>query len=539
MAGPHRPHGDCRRRGPGWPASWLARSRDAALLMLLSAFGGFVVRVHLEGLSFGYDSAIDVLGDASLALEPGWTGVVGENGCGKSTLLALIAGRLTPTRGRVRREPKDARVVYCPQEVEALDGAVRGFTLAWDKASLAWQARLGLDPGDVDRWPTLSAGERKRWQIGAALARAPEVLLLDEPTNHLDAEGRSMLLGALRAWRGVGLLVSHDRRLLDALTERTARLHRGELVLYPGGYGAARPLWLAERAGAEERAARAERALRAERARLASERRRHDAAKGALPTRARAKGPRDSDARSMARKFAAQKAEARLGRGVAKQGRAVAHAAVERDRHRLTKERGGAIALGHQGAARRWLCRLECERLRAGTRVLARDLSLAIERTSRVRIAGPNGAGKSTLLTHLVQHAPDRTSLLVVPQELDRAQRLRLIHEARALPPDARGRLLQLAASLGLDPERAMASEGPSPGEARKLLIAGGLARRVAGIFLDEPTNHLDLPSIERLEGALAAFPGALVLISHDDAFAEALTDTTWHLADGHLEILR
>jgi ATPase subunit of ABC transporter with duplicated ATPase domains len=507
--------------------------------MLLLAPGGFVVRVHLEGLSFGYDSAIDILGDASLALEPGWTGVVGENGSGKTTLLALIAGALTPTRGHVRLEPKDARVAYCPQEVESPDGPVRSFSAAWDKASLAWQARLGLDPGDVGRWPALSAGERKRWQIGAALARAPEVLLLDEPTNHLDANGRSILLGALRAWRGVGLLVSHDRRLLDELTERTARLHRGQLVLYPGGYGAARALWLAERAGAEERAARAERALRAERARLASERRRHGSAKGALPTSARSKGPRDSDARSMARKFAAQKAEARLGRGVAKQGRAVARAAVERDRHQLTKERGGDIALGHQGTPRSWLCRLECEVLRAGARVLARDLSVAIEGTSRVRIAGPNGAGKSTLLTHLVQQTRERASLLVVPQELDQAQRLGLSHEARALPPEERGRLFQLAASLGLDPERVMASEGPSPGEARKLLIANGLARCVAGIFLDEPTNHLDLPSIERLERALAAFPGALVLISHDDAFADALTDTTWHLGDGHLEILR
>ncbi len=97
--------------------------------------------------------------------------------------------------------------------------------------------------------------------------------------------------------------------------------------------------------------------------------------------------------------------------------------------------------------------------------------------------------------------------------------------------------MLQLVAALGCDPERLLASEAPSPGEARKLGIAGGLGRRVWALLLDEPTNHLDLPSIERLEAMLASYPGALVMVTHDQGLAAACTDETWRLAGGRLAI--
>jgi ATPase subunit of ABC transporter with duplicated ATPase domains len=97
----------------------------------------------------------------------------------------------------------------------------------------------------------------------------------------------------------------------------------------------------------------------------------------------------------------------------------------------------------------------------------------------------------------------------------------------------ARGRLGQLVDALGIDPDRATRSTSPSPGETRKLALALGLVREPQVILLDEPTNHLDLDSTERLEAALAGYPGALVVISHDARFAEALCDTTWTIADG------
>jgi len=105
------------------------------------------------------------------------------------------------------------------------------------------------------------------------------------------------------------------------------------------------------------------------------------------------------------------------------------------------------------------------------------------------------------------------------------------------LPPDARGPTLSLVAALGTDPDRLLASGAPSAGEVRKLLLAEGLARRPWAVVLDEPTNHLDLPTVERLAAALVAYPGALLLVTHDDALAEACTTTRWELHDRRLVV--
>ena len=115
--------------------------------------------------------------------------------------------------------------------------------------------------------------------------------------------------------------------------------------------------------------------------------------------------------------------------------------------------------------------------------------------------------------------------------------RRELLDEVRALSPETRGRVLNVTSALGVDPAQLLASRDPSPGEARKLTLAWGMARNAWALILDEPTNHLDLPSIERLESALVAFPGAVLLVSHDEQFARACTSTVWNIADGRVRI--
>jgi ATPase subunit of ABC transporter with duplicated ATPase domains len=226
--------------------------------------------VRIERLSFAHSGSLPLLSDVSAHLPAGFTGLVGENGSGKSTLLRLVAGDLEPSGGRVRLEPPGARVVLCSQRVDG-DPApeVRALGSRGDGDARALRDVLRLDPAALARWPTLSPGERKRWQVGAALASDADVLLLDEPTNHADGEARAWIAAALARFRGVGIVVSHDRALLDAVTTRTLRLHRGALSLHDRSYGPARAAWEAEAARAWERRAEAQRQVRKAEKRLA------------------------------------------------------------------------------------------------------------------------------------------------------------------------------------------------------------------------------------------------------------------------------
>ncbi len=174
-----------------------------------------VLDVHGVGVAFAASSPI--IRDAEFRLVPGWYGLVGANAPASPPSCAC-----SPVSSRRWREPSGASPgtpasFLCPQEVDGLTEDVRSF--ANDDGGLAFElrGRLVLLEGEIERWPTLSPGERKRWQIGAALAREPDILLLDEPTNHLDAAGRRLLVGALGRFRGIGVVVSHDRALLDEL----------------------------------------------------------------------------------------------------------------------------------------------------------------------------------------------------------------------------------------------------------------------------------------------------------------------------------
>jgi ATPase subunit of ABC transporter with duplicated ATPase domains len=433
-------------------------------------------------------------------------------------------------------------VLLCPQGVERAGAAEAALAARDDGEARRLRATLGLEPGDLARWASLSPGERKRWQLGAALAAEPAVLLLDEPTNHADAGARAALVRALRAFRGVGLVVSHDRALLDELTTRTLRLHRGEARPWPFAYGEARAAWTAEAraAWAARDAAQAE-ARRAAR-RLADARRARASADAARSGRGRDR--HDSDARTLGAKTVVAWAEDRLGREVGKLRREVERAREAIPAAPAAEELGRSVFVGWERAPRPWLLGLDGVDLRAGGepggRVLVEGASLRLGREDRVRLAGPNGAGKTTLLEALLARAtlpPER--LLFLPQEPAPGAGEALLAEVRALAPEPRGRVLSVVAALGSDPARLLApgAGAPSPGEGRKLALALGLGRHAWALVLDEPTNHLDLPAIERLEAALAAYPGALLLVTHDDRLAAAVTRTTWRIASGRVDV--
>lgn len=492
--------------------------------------------VRLERLAFAHGDAVPILEETDLVLTQGWTGLVGENGSGKTTLLRLLAGELQPRSGRIRLGPEGAAVMVCSQEVEAVDDSMRVFAQRADGVAHRLRGMLRLAPKMLDQWPALSPGQRKRWQIGTALADDPEILLLDEPTNHLDAEARALVVTSLRRFGGLGVLVSHDRGLLESLTDRTLRLHRGIARLYAGSYGEARALWEAELQGAWSRRSEAQQEARRAALKLANARRTRDAAERSMSGRHR--NPKDRDARSTGAKTLRSWAEGRLGGDVTRLRATAERAARAVPEAPSQVELGRSIFLGFSPSPGRVLLSLDAAEIRAGDVTLLQDVHVVVRRHDRLRLEGPNGSGKSTLLrTLLAASSLCEDRLLFLPQELPARREQELLAEVRSLVPDVRGRVLSLVAALGTDPDRVLSSQAPSPGEARKLLLALGLARHAWGVVLDEPTNHLDLPTIERLEEALVAYPGAIVLVTHDDAFARRCTERTWRIEERRVVI--
>ena len=147
-------------------------------------------------------------------------------------------------------------------------------------------------------------------------------------------------------------------------------------------------------------------------------------------------------------------------------------------------------------------------------------------------IVGDNGTGKTTLVKRIVEGIPKVTRALYIPQEPEEAQKRAALDAVRSLPSGQRGRALSVIAQLNSDPERILEGDTISPGEMRKLMLALGILESPEIIVMDEPTNHLDLGSIEALERLLSAYPGALLLVSHDASLVEAATSITWSIRE-------
>ncbi|HTU61052.1 MAG TPA: ATP-binding cassette domain-containing protein, partial [Polyangiales bacterium] len=363
------------------------------------------------------------------------------------------------------------------------------------------------------------------------------VLLLDEPTNHLDRAGRAWLIDALRMHRGIGVIVSHDRALLNELTEQTLRLTAAEIQIYSGAYDQARETWELEEVHARSARGAAQARVQAIKGRMQQARVAQRGAAANKSASKRMKDKNDSDARGILASTKAAWADAAHGRKVEVLGRELQRAQHELSGMRVHKELGSRVFAEFVPAPSPHIGFIEAHTLYAGEHAVVELPAITLHRDDRVLIEGPNGVGKSTLLGHLAaQLRLPESERLVLPQELPPQAAKEMLSELRALDPESRGRVLNIVAGLGVDPDRLLISEQPSPGEARKLCLALGFANKARVLVLDEPENHLDLPAIERLEAALVEYPGALYLVTHDQTLALRCTQQTLSItptADG------
>ncbi|MEY2935337.1 MAG: hypothetical protein RL033_6086 [Pseudomonadota bacterium] len=501
-----------------------------------------MTRILIEELSFSYGPPL--FERLSLTFESGWSGLVGANGSGKTTLLRLLTGELQPLAGRVHVAPQGT-VAWCRQQSHDQRTELEPFAADTSAAAHRWRGLLDVDSASLERWEQLSAGERKRWQLAQVLAQEPDVLLLDEPTNHLDEAARHLLQQALARFRGVGILVSHDRALLDALTRRTLRIVGGlagsSIELCPGNYTASARQWQARR----EATVAAKTSLQQEQRRVAQ--RRHAQRERALQANAqrntsrRMKDANDSDARSILAQNRAESAARRLAQDASALASRLGRLEQELAGLHVERERGSELFADYTPWPKPHVLRLELGGgLHAGERRLLGPCTLDVGRQDKLVVRGPNGTGKTQLLRELERQNPRAFACsLHLAQSLPEGARQELGARLRNLPAIQRGRVLQLVACLGSDPAAVLASSAWSPGETRKVALALGLAAQVPALILDEPTNHFDLPSIERLERLLQAFPGCLVLVTHDPVLAQRVATRTLELRGGELHETR
>jgi ATP-binding cassette subfamily F protein uup len=443
--------------------------------------------------------------------------LVGRNGSGKSTLFKIAAGLVQPDAGTVFVQPS-VTVRYLPQEPD-----LTGF------ASTADFVAAGLAPGDDphrartlledlgltgDEDPaTLSGGEARRAALAQVLAPEPDVLLLDEPTNHLDIGAIEALEALLKRQRSAIVLISHDRRFLENLSNATVWLDRGTTRRLDKGF-AAFESWRDQVLEEEER-----------------------------------------DSHKLDRKIVREEHWIRYGvtaRRKRNQGRLRALAKLrEEQRERRVNRPAGGVALKAQDAGQSGKLVIEADDISKSYdgRAIVSHVSLRVQRGDRIGLIGPNGAGKTTLLNLLTGVLePDSgtvrlgTALEIATLDQSReqldpdaslAETLTEGHGDMVMVGDTQRHVVGYLKDFLFRPEQARTPVGAlSGGEKGRLMLARALARPSNMLVLDEPTNDLDLETLDLLQEMLADYPGTLLLVSHDRDFLDRVV-TSVLVAEG------
>jgi ATP-binding cassette, subfamily F, member 3 len=483
--------------------------------------------------------------------------LAGPNGAGKTTLLRMLAGE-TEVHGGELAFQKGTRVALHDQRPPLQRGlSLREYVLsgaadlvateerlreleqrmaagdhgpevlrryAEAQARLehaggyAWRERvssvvrgLGFADRDLDRpLDTFSGGELTRASLARALGGDPDLLLLDEPTNHLDVASLEWLESELQSLDAGVVLVAHDRWFLEATTTAVLELEAGRSTYFAGPWHN----WRLERASRLQSAQK-------ETARLAED---------------IARLQRFVD-RFRYKKQLAKRAQAKL----TQIGRLEKERARQTDEIALLTRRSRRLGFEFFNPARSGRTVVEAEglTLQIGERVLLRDATFALERAEHVALVGPNGAGKTTLLETMLERRPANGGRVrlghgVEPayfsqQEIELDERLTVLESTQKATglqrPQAQQLLGRFLFSGWGEHEKSIAVL--SGGERRRLALAHVVASGANFLVLDEPTNHLDLESREALEAALEAFPGTVLLVSHDRALVDAVAHRT------------
>ncbi|MDB2611004.1 ATP-binding cassette domain-containing protein [Amylibacter sp.] len=489
-----------------------------------------------------------LLANASATIPSGHkVGIVGRNGTGKTTLFKLITNELGLDDGNIEI-PKKMRIGGIAQEAPASNDSLLETVLSADteRTALLEEAEVATDPNriadihgrlaDIDAYSAearaasilsglgfssiaqdrpcheFSGGWRMRVALAGVLFAQPDILMLDEPTNYLDLEGTIWLETYLKKYPHSVLIISHDRQLLNTSVNAILHLTDKQLTLYQGNYDTFDSVRRAKLAEHEAMA----RKQQATREHLQS-----------FVDRFRAKASKAKQAQSRIKML--EKMEP-IAAGVENSVAAFDFPTPEELSPPILRLEDTSV--GYDGLP------------------ILRDLNLRIDQSDRIALLGANGQGKSTLsklladrlipldgnlvrssklkIGYFAQHQVDELHLDETP----------LQHITREFPGETPSKLRSRLARGGIGSEQALTEVGRlSGGQKARLSLLLATIEAPHLLILDEPTNHLDIESRESLVFALAAYEGAVILVSHDPHLVNAVADTLWLVKDGQVNV--
>ena len=415
-------------------------------------------------------------------------------------------------------------MVYCAPSTDFPPAELEQFMMTYTREAYKLRDLLQVKDEWLGTWDVLSHGERKRLQLAVALASDSDVLMVDEPTNHLDRASQEIVVRALKRYRGLGILVRHDRTLLDALSQQTLMIKAGEVLKYKTKFSLAQQAYGQTLSHKKKVISEQENELKKINRVIQVQKEKVSLAKKKFSKKN--VGKHNSSLK--------EKINGAILTGKDKNDGQMLQRTVTKQRQlsdnmgKLAKEYATGISFEGEIAKHNFPISVEknCIALFESTQLCFPRLSVNVG--DKVGISGENGVGKSTFIRYFVEKVDFQHDYLYIPQEITDKQAQQLFSEISNLNSEVKGELFTLIQRLGSDAKALLNSSIPSPGEVRKLLIAQGLLKQPSLIILDEPTNHMDLESIESLEASLEAYEGVVMFITHDKTFLENLSTKQW-----------
>lgn len=508
--------------------------------------------------------------DISLSIHQGDVfGLIGENGSGKTTLLELLKGDTLPDAGLLRREDR-LSIGFLHQEVPMQSSNLSGRAYIEEGALSKLERQMAACLNDPDRlfeyselheqyeelggyrqmplekilrglkldsslldlpMASMSSGQRIRIALAKSLIENPDLLLLDEPTNHLDLEICGWLKTTLQKREGATIIVSHDRKFLNATCNRMIEIKTGKLSCYGGNYD----FYLDEEKLRMEKQMKAFEEQEEERLLLKQ--------KIKALTFSKAKPPTPKDRNIMAYDKRGEKHQKSLQRNLDLLKERLAEIENDSLPHPKPKCIKG-LRFIRKPLASSVAIELEQIAKSFGKKKLFSGINKTIRKGDRIVLTGPNGSGKTTLMrciagllpldAGLIRHAPS-TKIAYLDQEVEflptEQTPLQYFESKFSLSEEGLRRELHKAAIGGAELISRPFST-LSVGQRKRLMLLSLILEKPNVLLLDEPTNHLDFLTLEAFERALLTFEGALLAISHDSTFIEKVATQEWRLSN-------